>query len=402
MDYSPWWGADYVHDGHDSCWKWYVDISNSSGIQEGIDLAVDGDTVFATPAIYTGEGNKEIDFAGKSVVLTSTDGPDSTIINCELSGRAFCFQTGETEDAVVDGFMIRNGFHAAVGGAVKCLNSDPTISHNVLTSNSASLGGAIYCSNSEAVIVNNTITGNTAYGYQGVGGGVYCLGSSPQIINNIFWANAAPGGSDNIHVEGGSPTIEFCDIPGGWEGEGNIDTDPLFRQPNHDDFHLMYVDCGDPDDSPCVDAGDPLIADMILDCSWGLGTDVSDMGAYGGGEYLEAQPCVYIPGDCGHNGVPLELGDVVAMIGMYRGTVLPPYECSCPPHGDEFTPTADPDGSCVPLELGDVVTEIGAYRGTVEASGCPDCPGSLRLMPGSQEDVTVMPKLKSKAMIGDK
>jgi hypothetical protein len=86
--------------------------------------------------------------------------------------------------------------------------------------------------------------------------------------------------------------------------------------------------------------------------------------------------CVYTPGDCNHNGTPLELNDVVAMIGLYRGSIAPGYLCACPPHGDYLVPQADPNGNCVPFELGDVVTEIGAYRGTSEASGCEDCPGS--------------------------
>jgi hypothetical protein len=106
--------------------------------------------------------------------------------------------------------------------------------------------------------------------------------------------------------------------------------------------------------------------------------------------------CVYVPGDCNHNGSPLELGDVIAMIGMYRGSVVPPYECSCPPHGDNFTPTADPNGNCVALELGDVVTEIGAYRGTTTASGCVDCPGSGRLLTGGGDQPLVMPRMKTK------
>jgi hypothetical protein len=110
----------------------------------------------------------------------------------------------------------------------------------------------------------------------------------------------------------------------------------------------------------------------------------------------EGGDCIYIPGDCDHNGTPLALGDVIAMIGMYRGSAVPPYQCSCPPHGDDFTPTADPNGNCVPLELGDVVTEIGAYRGSATASGCPDCPGTLRLLPGGDDRPLVMPRLKSK------
>ncbi len=108
--------------------------------------------------------------------------------------------------------------------------------------------------------------------------------------------------------------------------------------------------------------------------------------------------CDYIPGDCNHNGIALELGDVIAMIGMYRGSVVPPYECSCPPHGDNFTPTADPNGNCVALELGDVVTEIAAYRGSGTASGCEDCPGSGRLLAGDENQPLVMPSLKAKTV----
>lgn len=91
-------------------------------------------------------------------------------------------------------------------------------------------------------------------------------------------------------------------------------------------------------------------------------------------------PCEYIAGDCNHNGIALELGDVAAMIGNYRGTIGPYYICDCgvDPPGSHFAATADPDGNCVPNELSDVVSEIGAYRGTAEVSGCPDCPGSGR------------------------
>lgn len=106
--------------------------------------------------------------------------------------------------------------------------------------------------------------------------------------------------------------------------------------------------------------------------------------------------CIYIPGDCDHNGTPLELGDVVTMIGLYRGTGQPQYTCPCPPYGDDFAPGADPNGNCVALELSDVVTEIGAYRGTNEASGCDDCPGSLRILPRDDESQPVVPYPKSK------
>ncbi len=108
--------------------------------------------------------------------------------------------------------------------------------------------------------------------------------------------------------------------------------------------------------------------------------------------------CAYIPGDCDHNGTALELADVIAMIGMYRGSVEPYYVCDCPPHGDTFAAEADPNGNCTPDELSDVVQEIGAYRGDVEASGCDDCPGSLRLAPA--DDHIAIPSLKSRVKAG--
>ncbi len=94
----------------------------------------------------------------------------------------------------------------------------------------------------------------------------------------------------------------------------------------------------------------------------------------------EAAPCEYVPGDVDHNDVPLELVDVVTMIGNYWGSLAPAYICNCgvDPPGPEFAATADPNGNCVANELTDVVTEIAAYRGSADVSGCPDCPGSGR------------------------
>ncbi|MFQ6104912.1 MAG: FlgD immunoglobulin-like domain containing protein [Candidatus Glassbacteria bacterium] len=77
-------------------------------------------------------------------------------------------------------------------------------------------------------------------------------------------------------------SIRYSDVKNGWPGEGSIDADPLFRNIENLNFHLMSVECGDSLDSPCIDAGDTASFDLILDCDWGLGTERSDMGAYGG------------------------------------------------------------------------------------------------------------------------
>jgi hypothetical protein len=106
--------------------------------------------------------------------------------------------------------------------------------------------------------------------------------------------------------------------------------------------------------------------------------------------------CVYIVADCDHNGTPLELTDVVAMIGYYRGLVVPEYECDCPGISDTFTPDADPNSNCVAYELSDVVAMIAFYRGQeTPGAGCQNCPGQGGLAPG-EGGTLVIPSLKSK------
>jgi hypothetical protein len=74
-----------------------------------IDVAQTGDTVLVYDGIYTGDGNKNLDFKGKKIIVTSLNGQASTIIDCEGSGRAFYFHSGETPDSVLSGFTIGNG-----------------------------------------------------------------------------------------------------------------------------------------------------------------------------------------------------------------------------------------------------------------------------------------------------
>ena len=83
-------------------------------IQAGINIAIVGDTVLVADGIYTGAGNRDIDFGGKNIVLKSENGPDVTIIDCQGTEsephRGFYFHSGEDSTAVVDGFTIRGGF----------------------------------------------------------------------------------------------------------------------------------------------------------------------------------------------------------------------------------------------------------------------------------------------------
>ncbi|MEE9554512.1 MAG: right-handed parallel beta-helix repeat-containing protein [candidate division Zixibacteria bacterium] len=176
---------------------------------------------------------------------------------------------------------------ADYGGGIAFEHADGIIHNNIIFANSADGGGGLYFSvGSDPIISNNTIWGNSALIDFGRGGGIYShSNSNPTIINTIFWADSALySGGDEIYLNESFPSITYSNIQGGWEGEGNIDTDPLFRDPENGDFHLMSTECGDSLDSPCIDTGSLAIIDSLLDCDWGLGTTLSDMGAYGGGD----------------------------------------------------------------------------------------------------------------------
>jgi hypothetical protein len=136
-------------------------------IQAAIDAAADGDTVLIADGIYTGDRNRDLDFHGKAILVTSENGPRATIIDSEGSyddfHRAFSFQSGEGESSVVKGLGIRGGFYYYFpGGGIRCVGSSPTIVDCIFEDNIGDQGGGIYCEGGAPVIVGNLFLDNLA------------------------------------------------------------------------------------------------------------------------------------------------------------------------------------------------------------------------------------------------
>lgn len=186
-------------------------------IQAGINAADSGDTVLVADGVYSGPGNHNLDFGGKLIVVRSAGGAQNCIIDCAGSGRGFFFNSGETAEAVVEGFTIQNGnviwSHPGTGkgGAIFCEGSAPTITDCVIRWNQAEEdGGGIYCNwGASAVISNSTITDNLAGDY---GGGVCLYNSSDATIAGcIVSDNQAIAGS-GIASFACSPMVTNCAI----------------------------------------------------------------------------------------------------------------------------------------------------------------------------------------------
>ena len=236
------------------------DTGDFNNIQAAINDSNDGDVVLVADGTYTGEGNRDIDFKGKAIIVRSKSGPEDCIIDCNGSEtephRGFYFHNGEDNNSVLDGFTITNGYIKVYGSGIYCTGSSPTITNCRINDNwtysssgiscwwesspkitnctiSGNNGGGIlcwesnptitdcnvswntdagiYCDMSSSTIVNCTINGNSGV----AGGGIYCKDSSPNITNCTISDNSAGGlGGGGIYCEDSSPTITNCTITG--------------------------------------------------------------------------------------------------------------------------------------------------------------------------------------------
>ncbi len=86
-------------------------------------------------------------------------------------------------------------------------------------------------------------------------------------------------------------------IQGGYEGEGNIDTDPLFINGSHGDFYLSETASGQSQDSPCLNVGSDLSDNLCYDglegqvCLNELTTRTDEMFDFGGWGITIPVPC---------------------------------------------------------------------------------------------------------------
>jgi predicted outer membrane repeat protein len=186
-------------------------------IQAAIDAASTSDIIEVQPGTYIGNGNRDIDFKGKTITVRSIDpnNPDivaATIIDCDgtesTPHRGFYFYHNEDANSILAGLTITNGYTRR-GGAIYCYYASPTITHCNIMGNTAYYfdasdgGGGIYCLVSPSIITNCRFSDNTAKG--AANGGAICgsdTSPSPTISNCVISGNSANRGGGLFNCDG--------------------------------------------------------------------------------------------------------------------------------------------------------------------------------------------------------
>ena len=132
------------------------------------------------------------------------------------------------------------------GGAVSVHYGYPSFNYCLFTENISDASGAsIFIGNSQSDSIN--IKSSTFYHNQSLDS------SGANIVTNwteLIITSSIVRASQPIEFYNDDPNINitFSNIDGGYEGEGNIDLDPLFCNPDSLDFNLT-------EESPCISAG---------------------------------------------------------------------------------------------------------------------------------------------------
>jgi len=267
-------------------------------IMDAVEYADGGALVLVAPGTY----NEAIDFLGKEITIVGIQGPEMTILDGTGLGTSIVrFASGEGYGSWLSGFTITNGsgtfFNGQPrGGGVFILNSNPMIVNCIFEGNGGvSTGGALYSNDSNPRIFRCTFRENSA----GAGGAIYSTGGVPELANCLLYDNTASQGAGMYNISGSQPVLTNCtyhanaastggaivnaggatsaslvntilwantpdqilnqsggsasvtysNIQGGYAGTGNINIDPRFVDAANGDYRLDAW-------SLCIDSGD--------------------------------------------------------------------------------------------------------------------------------------------------
>ncbi len=236
-----------------------------STIQEGIDAAVDGDTVLVQPDTY----KEHLIWYSKSITLASlflTTGDTSyiatTIIDGDTTGKVIdMIDLGF--DARLTGFTVINGLDTSEngnGGGIAINGSFPLVTDMVISNNMAHKGAGLYCAGGSLQLSNVTFINNES---TNEGGGLNVFNSDVFIVDCVFSGNLSNyGGAINYNVAGMGSMMYVVDISSCLIEE-NVATSQtsgiLIRKAGGDAMVEVMINGSDFVENSCVSNGALLI-----------------------------------------------------------------------------------------------------------------------------------------------
>jgi len=300
-------------------------------IQHAINAAADGDRIVISEGVY----HEKVDLAGKAVMVSSADPNNPAAVAATVlngSGQVVTFADGEGPDCVVRGLTISNGYRSIycsgasptiarcriignLDAGIRLWNgSNPTIEGCTISGNGgagiemfmprtgrrvrenyATISNCLVVANRQQGVSSGAATINNCTIVENFKAGVSC--STSTITNSIIYYNGFL--SDGAQIDSSQATVSYCDVQSGWQGVGNIDTDPCFVErgrwsaadinvrPEPGDRNTVWVNGGDyhlQSGSLCIDAGDPTyipqLGETDLDGKVRVVGQAVDMGAF--------------------------------------------------------------------------------------------------------------------------
>ncbi|MBN2445595.1 MAG: right-handed parallel beta-helix repeat-containing protein [Phycisphaerae bacterium] len=243
----------------------YAHFGNGGAIASSADATVLVDDTLLTEN-WAGLEGGAIYSNGGSVSLANCD----LIANFTAWGAGGALATHGT-DPLLFGCAFYGNHATDQGGGFACDDEMPDLVNCIFRGNEALGGGAVYSYNASPLLVNCSLAANSAFES---GGGLRCEEDGiPYIANCVLWNNTDDSAEpEHAQIDPGdaAPVVIYSCIQDGWNGAGGngvIDTDPLFYDPNgpdgvagtaDDDVRLQAA-------SPCIDAGNNYAVPPFID-----------------------------------------------------------------------------------------------------------------------------------------
>ena len=227
-------------------------VGNSTNVSGG---AIDGGDLTLTNVEFVENVAEQGGGAiGTGISSNIYDLNNVNFINNTAEEGGAIFVSGREEPLQINNARFESNSASELGGAIyvdDLFSANPEITNSVFDSNNAPFGGAIYVDNNNATIVNSTFANNQADN----GAAIFSLlegEERPTVTNSIIYDNQG----NAIANEGGTTVVTDSIVQGGYEGGGNLDSDPLFLDSENSDLRIAG-------NSPGIDVGNnEVVADL--------------------------------------------------------------------------------------------------------------------------------------------